>query len=292
MINGNVKKIKLKEGYEVYTRSVGKGKLPILLLHGGPGGCHECFEAMEKYMDLEKYTLIYYDQLGSYYSDPVEDDSLLTLERYVDEVEQVRAGLGLEYFALLGHSWGGMLAIEYALKYQNYGYLKGVIISNMTASNDSYEKGLSEVRKDMLEPEELAYIEAIEAKEDYDDKRYQEIIFQKLYPQCIFRGEEWPAFFAPEKMAHNVYNKFQGNNEFIVTGTLKSWDRWDDLKDISVKTMIIGAKYDTMSAKDKEEMASRIPNAELLICPKGSHFAFLDDVENYYPRLQKFLETI
>lgn len=292
MKEGIIKKIKLREGYEVYTRSVGKGKLPILLLHGGPGGCHECFEIMEKYMDLDKYTLIYYDQLGSYYSDPVEDDSLLTLERYVDEVEQVRDGLGLEYFVILGHSWGGMLAIEYALKYQKQGNLKGVVISNMTASNDSYEESIAEVRRRLLEPEELNYLESIEAKEDYDDKRYKEIVFGKLYSKCIFRGEEWPAFFAEEKMAYNVYNKFQGNNEFIVTGTLKSWDRWEDLKEISVKTLVIGAVHDTMSVEDKKEMARRIPEAKLLICPEGSHFAFWDDVKHYYSGLQEFLGNI
>lgn len=282
----------MEEGHEVYTRSVGNGKIPILLLHGGPGGCHECFEIMEQHMDLEKYTLIYYDQLGSYYSDPVEDDNLLTLERYVDEVEQVRAGLGLDRFVILGHSWGGMLAIEYALKYQENGYLKGSVISNMTASNDSYEKSIAEVRRRLLEPEELAYLESIEVKEDYDDKRYHEIVFGKLYLQCIFRREESPAFFAPEKMAHNVYNKFQGNNEFVVTGTLKTWDRWEDLKEISVKTLVIGAVHDTMSIEDKKEMARRIPEAKLLICPDGSHFAFWDDVQNYYRGLQEFLETI
>ena len=243
-------------------------------------------------MDLEKYTLIYYDQLGSYYSDTVEDETLLTLERYVDEVEQVRAGLGLERFAILGHSWGGMLAIEYALKYQNQGFLKGIVISNMTASNDSYEKSIAEVRRRLLEPEELTYLEAIEVKEDYDDKRYKEIVFEKLYSQCIFRGEEWPTFFETEKMAHNVYNKFQGNNEFIVTGTLKSWDRWENLKEIRVKALVIGATHDTMSVEDKKEMARRIPGAKLLICPEGSHFAFWDDVQNYYRGLQEFLETI
>jgi proline iminopeptidase len=285
-----MKMIKLREGYEVYTREVGTGPKKILLLHGGPGGCHECFEVMEAHMDLDKYTLIYYDQLGSHYSDDIDDESLLTLERYVDEVEQVRKELGLDDFILLGHSWGGMLAIEYALKYQDKGYLSHVIISNMTASNDAYEKSIAKVREKWLTEEELDYLKAIEEKGDYSDTRYSEIVYGKLYPNCIIRCEELPKFMSDDKLSKIVYNKFQGDNEFVVTGDLKDWDRFDDLHRIEVKTLVIGATYDTMSISDKKRMVELMPNAELMICKDGGHFAYWDDPVTYHEGLQRFLE--
>ena len=292
MKNGIVKRIKLKEGYEVYTNTVGHGKLPILLLHGGPGGCSECFEIMEEYLDLNQYSLIYYDQLGSYYSDSIEDENLLTLDRYVEEVEQVRQGLGLDRFVLLGHSWGGMLAVEYALKYRGLKALNGIVISNMTASNNSFEKSLAQRRKELLEPSELEYLEMIEAVGNYEDGRYKELVFGKLYSQCIFRGSELPRFLSEDKLARIVYKKFQGDNEFVVTGDLKDWDRWEDLKDIDVRTLVMGAQYDTMAVDDKKEMAGRIPNAELFICPDGSHFAYWDDSVNYFKGLNNFLDSL
>lgn len=287
-----IKRIQLREGYEVYTNTVGRGKTPILLLHGGPGGSSECFEIMEKHIDLEKYQLIYYDQLGSYRSDEITDKSLLTLERYVDEVEQVRAGLGLNNFILLGHSWGGMLCIEYALKYQKQGHLKGLVISNMTASNDAYEASIDKCRKRILSAEEFDYLKEIESRSDFSDSRYKEIVYGKLYPACIFRLDETPAFFDENKMARIVYETFQGDNEFVVTGTLKDWDRWSDLKDIYVDTLVIGAVHDTMSVEDKKKMTALLGNGQVHICPEGSHFAFWDDVAHYYSGLERFMESL
>ncbi len=292
MKTGLEKRIMLREGHEVYTRKIGNGDHVILLLHGGPGGCHECFEDMENHIDLEKYSLIFYDQLGSYYSDDITDKSLLTLERYVDEIDQVRQAWDLDQITLLGHSWGGMLCIEYALKYQEQGHLKAIVISNMTASNDSYEKSVMAIRNKLLSNEEADYMIEVETNENYSDERYKELVYGKLYPECICRLEQWPGFFADEKMARIVYEEFQGDNEFVVKGSIKNWDRWGDLENISVPSIVIGAVHDTMSTEDKEKMAELIPNSDLLICPNGSHFAFLDDPVNYFKGLETFLSKI
>ena len=107
--------------FKVWTKTVGNNpKIKVLLLHGGPGLTHECFESFDGYFPQESIEYIYYDQLGSYYSDQPNDNRLWTNERFVEEVEQVRKALKLDNtnFYLLGQSWGGILAMEYALKYQ------------------------------------------------------------------------------------------------------------------------------------------------------------------------------
>jgi proline iminopeptidase len=121
---GGVRLIPIDGGkYKVWTKKVGSGRIKVLTLHGGPGATHEYFECFEDFLPQQGIEFYYYDQLGSAYSDQPDDVSLWTIDRFREEVEQVRAALGLEDFYLLGHSWGGMLGIEYALKYQKH--LKG-----------------------------------------------------------------------------------------------------------------------------------------------------------------------
>src|SRR3984885_13606805 len=121
--------------YKVWTKRLGSGPIKVLLLHGGPGFSHEYLEAMESFLPEAGIEMYYYDQLGCNNSDHPGDASLWTLPRYLEEVEEVRRGLGLEQFVLYGHSWGGMLAIEYALNYPQH--LRALIISNMTAGVQS-----------------------------------------------------------------------------------------------------------------------------------------------------------
>jgi proline iminopeptidase len=143
-ITGGIKMIPIttpKGTFNVWTKRVGNNpKMKVLLLHGGPGGTHEFFENFDGYFPNEEIEYIYYDQLDSYYSDKPNDSSLWTIEHFVEEVEQVRKALNLneDNFYLLGQSWGIILAMEYALKYQDN--LKGLIISNMMASIPEYEK--------------------------------------------------------------------------------------------------------------------------------------------------------
>ena len=125
----------------------------MLLLHGGPGATHEYFEAADSYFPAASVEYYYYDQLGSAFSDQPKDESLWDLPRFVEEVEQVRSALGLnkDNFYLLGQSWGGMLAIEYALKYQQN--LKGLIISNMMASIPAYNEYANKVLMPAMSPD-------------------------------------------------------------------------------------------------------------------------------------------
>jgi proline iminopeptidase len=175
--------------YKVWTKKIGSGPVKVLLLHGGPGFSHEYLEALESFLPQAGIEMYYYDQLGCNNSDQPDDPELWTLDRYTTEVEEVRRGLGLEHFILYGHSWGGILAIEYALHHQQH--LRGLVISDMTAGIQSYLRRTDFIKR-QLPPDTLARLAALEAKEDYDSAEYQKIMMEDLYPKMICRVQPWP----------------------------------------------------------------------------------------------------
>ena len=285
-----VQRIEIDGGYRVWTRRVGHGPIVLLLLHGGPGCTHEYFECFESWLSPDEYTFYYYDQLGSFYSDQPEDASLWNVERFRDEVEQVRVALGLEQFYLFGNSWGGMLGIEYALRHQEH--LKGVIVSNMTASIASYVEYLGELR-DRMGPEKVATMKGYEAAGDYANAEYQDLLTE-LYNQHICRIVPWPEpvqrMFG--HMAAPVYNTMQGDNEFVVTGNFADWNRWADLHRITVPTLLSVGRHDSMNPADIGEMGRRIPNSRVSICENGSHLSMWDDAQTYFTALKDFLRDV
>jgi len=285
---GRSRTIAVDGRYNVWTRRVGDGEIKVLLLHGGPGCTHEYLEVFERHFPDAGIEFYYYDQLGSYYSDQPDDPSLWTVDRFREEVEQVRQALGLEHFYLYGQSWGGMLSIEYALKYQ--AHLAALVISNMTASIAAYEAGLKKLRAAIPEDVEQQ-LGRYEAAGDYDNPRYNEILIEHLYNKHLCRIVPWPEPMARmfAHLATPVYNTMQGPNEFVITGNFRHWDRWDDLGRIAVPTLLMVGRHDTMQPADIEEMGRRIPGARVAILENGSHCALWDDEEAYFDALIGFL---
>ncbi len=299
---GGIKMIPIttqKGTFNVWTKRVGNNpKMKVLLLHGGPGGTHEFFECFDGYLPNEEIEYIYYDQLDSYYSDKPNDSTLWTTEHFVEEVEQVRKALNLnkDNFYLLGQSWGGILAMEYALKYQDN--LKGLIISNMMASIPEYEKYAAEVLGPQLPPEVYKEIKEMEANNDFGNPKYAELVMQHYYTEHILRMplNEWPESInrAFNHLNPNIYVYMQGHSEFGVTGnaTLKGWDVSQELKTIKVPTLVIGATYDTMDPKYMEWMSKEFQNGRFLLCANGSHCSQYDDQKTYFTGLIKFIKDV
>lgn len=277
--------------YKVWTKKIGSGPVKVLLLHGGPGFTHEYLEAMESFLPQAGIEMYYYDQLGCGNSDQPDDPSLWTLPRYLEEVEEVRKGLGLDNFVLYGHSWGGVLGIEYALTHQRH--LRGLVISNMTAGMQSLLKHLDTI-KQQLPPASLAKLLALEAKEAYDAPEYEQIMMEDLYPKVICRTTPWPEPVERTFRHANqkIYNLMQGKSEFLMTGNLKDWERWDRLHEIKVKTLTMGAKYDEMNPEDIRKMASLMPRGRAVICEQGSHLSMWDAQADYFAHLLKFLKQV
>jgi proline iminopeptidase len=288
-----------KGTFKVWTKRVGNNPTKkVLLLHGGPGMTHELYSCFDGYLPQEEIEYIYYDQLGSYYSDQPDDLDLWTKERFVEEVEQVRVALGLDAsnFYLLGQSWGGMLAMEYALKYQDN--LKGLVISNMMSSIPEYNLYAQEVLGPQMDPAIYKEIKAMEDAADFGNPKYGELLFEHYYTEHVLRmpPDQWPeAVMRSLKHANNqVYVHMQGYSEFGITGdaTLKDWDIKDRLKEIKVPTLVIGARYDTMDPAHMEWMSKEVQDGRYLYCPEGSHLSQYDDQKTYMNGVIQFINDV
>lgn len=282
-----------KGTFHVWTKRIGNNPaVKVLLLHGGPGGAHDAFECFESFFPQEGIEFIYYDQLASGNSDNPNDTTLYDLSRYVDEVEQVRKALNLDKsnFFLLGHSWGGLLAMQYALAYQNN--LKGLIISNMMASCPEYGKYANEVLAKQMPPAVLDSIRMLEQKGDYQNPKYMELLVAHFYSQHVLRLPEWPepVMRMLNKMNNELYVSMQGPSEFGIAGKLANWDVSKELKNIAVPTLVIGATHDTMDPAYMEWMSREIPKAEFLLCANGSHLSMYDDQQTYMNGLIRFIK--
>jgi len=288
---GGAKMIPLDGGkYSVWTKRVGHGAAKMLTLHGGPGFPHDYLEPMEDFLPQNGIEVYYYDQLGVGNSDVPDDASLWTLDRYREEVEQVRKGLGLDRYILYGSSWGGLLAIEYALAHQDH--LKALIISDMTASIPSYEAYAQKLLA-ALSDEERATLKKYEDAGNYDAPEYQQVMFGKVYAQHLLRIDPWPepVMRAFKKFNAKIYNTMQGPNEFVISGNLKEWDRWNDLARIKVPTLIIAGRLGTMSPDDIRRMGKLIPNSRTILT-EGSHLEMYDAQEQYFRELVRFVKDV
>ncbi|MEE4260437.1 MAG: proline iminopeptidase-family hydrolase [Bacteroidales bacterium] len=302
ILTGGVKMIPIQTSageFKVWTKRTGNNpNIKVLILHGGPGASHqylECFDSFFPGAGIEYY---YYDQLESVRSDQPGDTSLWHLDRFVEEVEQVRVALGLnkDNFYLYGQSWGGILAIDYALRYQDN--MKALIISNMVSSIPDYVKYADEVLGPQLDPEVLSRIKELEANDDFLNPEYTELVSNHYYPEHILRMplDEWPEPVVRDFEQTNVefYTAMQGPSEFGCAGNprLEFWDRNDDLSKIKVPTLTIGAKYDTMDPEHMKWMASEVQHGRYLYCPEGSHLAMYDDQETYFEGLIRFIKDV
>ncbi|GAB4242709.1 MAG: proline-specific peptidase family protein [Saprospiraceae bacterium] len=302
MQTGGVKMIPISTpagDFKVWVQRFGNNpRIKILLLHGGPGATHEYFECVQSFFPREGFEFIYYDQLGSGNSDHPEGkgDVLWETSRFVEEVEQVRQALGLnkDNFYIIGSSWGGILGMEYALKYQQN--LKGLIITNMMASAIDYDNYANDVLANQMDPEVLKEIREIEANGDFDNPRYMELLIPNFYEEHVLRlpYEEWPepVLRSFAKMNPEVYVSMQGPSEFGISGKLEKWDIKDRLPEITVPTLTIGAAHDTMDPKHMEWMSTQVKNGRYLHCPKGSHLSMWDDQETWMNGVIQFIKDV
>ena len=283
--------------YRVWTKRCNSSPSKrLLLLHGGPGMTHEYFESFDTYFADGDIEYIYYDQLGSHNSDNPADRKFWTIERFVDEVDQVRKALGLDAsnFFLLGHSWGGVLAMEYALAHPEA--LKGLIISNMMADCVDYQRYADDVLGPQMESGVLARIKELEAAGQYESEEYEALLMPHHYEKHVLRRpmDQWPACVinALEHANKDLYVYMQGPSEFGISGVLATWDRSEDLQKIAVPTLVIGAEYDTMDPLYMKWMAQQIPRGSFLYCPEGSHMAMWDDAEVYHNGIRRFINSV
>ena len=282
--------------FEVWTRTAGDTSgLTVLVLHGGPGATHEYLLDLEQPLVDAGLGVVFYDQLGSFHSDQPDDPTLWEIPRFVDEVEQVRAALGLgpDRFVLYGQSWGGILALEYALAHQDA--LKGLVVSNMMASIPAYNEYAERVFFPEMGPDAIARIKELEAAGDTVNDEYEELLRPHYERHSLRRPmAEWPAHVVAgfEHINHDIYIPLQGPSELGASGKLVEWDRTADLHTITVPTLVIGAQHDTMDPDHLRWMAEQLPQGSHLHCPDGSHLAMVDDHDVYAAGLVDWLRSL
>jgi proline-specific peptidase len=275
-------------GGRVWYRSVGEGGTPLLCLHGGPGFTHYYLEPLEALADRRR--VIFYDQLGCGRSDRPDDPALWTVERFVEEVAQVRAALGLDRLHLFGSSWGGMLAMQYVLDRRPD--LDSLILCGSPASMIRWAQDCAELLA--AQPDEVRrVIGEHEAAGFTACPEYQAAILG-FYREHVCRLTPWPAGLERSfaEAGYAVYNHMNGPSEFTVTGTLKAWDIMDRLGEITVPALLVGGRYDECRPAHLEDMHRRIGGSQLAIIEDASHLCFAEQPQEFTGVVNSFLGRI
>jgi proline-specific peptidase len=272
-------------GGRVWYRSVGEGGTPLLCLHGGPGFTHNYLEPLELLADRRQ--VIFYDQLGCGRSDRPDDLSLWTVDRFVEELAQVRAALGLDRLHLFGSSWGGMLAMQYVLDRRPD--LVSLILCGSPASMIRWSRDCAELLAD--QPAKVReVIRQHEADGFTGCPEYQAAILG-FYREHVCRMSPWPAGLERSfaEAGYPVYNTMNGPSEFTVTGTLKTWDITGRLGEISVPTLLVGGRHDECRPAHLEDMHRRIAGSQLEIIEDASHLCFAEQPAVFTSLVNHFL---
>jgi proline-specific peptidase len=276
-------------GHETWFRAVGDGPgLPLLCLHGGPGSTHLSLTPLERLGDERRVVL--YDQLGSGNSSQPSDPSLWTVELFLAELENVRDALGLERVHLLGQSWGGQLAQEYALT-QPEGLASLVLSSTLSSAALWREESLrlrAALPAEIREP-----LDAHEAAGTTDDPEYEAAIFEFLH-RHLCRLDPWPPMVEEAVRAINleVFTTMWGPSEAHPTGVLADWDVTSRLGEIRVPALVLCGRHDEATPLQAETIAQGLPDAELVIFEESAHMAVVEQTEHYLATVRAFLGRV
>jgi proline-specific peptidase len=282
------------KGLETWYRIVGdreeSGKLPLLLLHGGPGAPHDYLDSLEAVAETGRRA-IFYDQLGCGNSSR-SDESLWNVATFVEEVGAVREALGLERTHLFGSSWGGMLAMEYALTRPNG--LASLVLSSSPASIPLWAEETGRLRAE-LPADVQRVLDEHEAAGTAESPEYETAMLE-FYRRHVCRCDPWPdgvaLTFSKLVASPDVYLHMQGPNEFVITGTLSDWDVTGRLGEIDVPTLITTGRHDECTPRQAENVHRGIPGSEWVVFENSSHMQFVEEPERYLEVLDDFLTRV
>jgi proline iminopeptidase len=275
-------------GFKLFYRSFGAGDNVLLCLHGGPGMPHYYLLSLAKLAD-SNLRVVFYDQLGVGGSEKPEDTSLFNIERGAEEVEGVRKALGLGRIYLFGSSYGGALALQYALKYQQH--IKKLIVASGLAS-------VSETVAEMTRLKTLLPKEVQEVMEKYEEKwaflhpEYVKAV-ELYYHNFLCRLPQWPeeVIRTVNELSVPVYFTQNGPNEFTIIGTWKGWDITARLPEIKVPTLVTVGRYDEITPKVAETIHHGISGSVLKVFENSAHLTMWDEEEEYLRTVRAFIES-
>jgi L-proline amide hydrolase len=280
-------------GYRTWYRIVGEQgdaeRLPLVTLHGGPGGAHDYLEPLAG-LAHDGRRVILYDQLGCGRSDTPDDPSLWTVELFVDELNTLRSELGLDRIHLFGSSWGGMLGMEYALT-QPPG-LESLVVASSPASMRQWVAEANRLRGEL--PGEIQETLARHEQAGTTDHPEYEEAAGVFYKRHVCRAEEWPDYVnrSMEQIANQVYLTMNGPSEFHVVGTLKDWDIRHRLGEIRVPTLVTSGRHDEATPEIATTVRDGIPGAEWICFEHSSHMAHVEETALYLEVLDDWMTRV
>ena len=276
-------------GHKTWYRAAGdlaSDAVPLLALHGGPGSTHHYFAPLERLAGERPVVL--YDQLGCGGSDRPQDVEW-SVEVFRDEVDAVRAQLGLERIHLLGTSWGGMLALEHV--FAGADGIVSLILSSTLASIDQWAAEQM-VLRNALPPEVVEVLDRHERAGTYDDPEYQRAL-EAYNARHFYRGprprEELDRMDAEK--AKDVYVAMQGPNEWTPTGALRGWDVRDRLGEIDVPTLVIRGRHDMCTDAVAATLVAGISGAHEVVLDESSHTPVLEETDRYLDAVGDFMRA-
>ena len=275
------------DGHRVVAYDHGEGDDVLLLLNGGPGLPCDYLRDAHTFLVDHGLRVVAFDQLGCGASDRPDDPALWSISRYVGEVEAVRQALDLGRVTLLGHSWGGWLAIEYTLTHPDA--VRSLILADTAGDLPHLMSELHRLREE-LAPGTDARMRALEAEGRFDDPDYVAMI-DALNDRHVFRGAEIPAPLARSLADWNMapYRAMQGPNEFLYVGNLRNWRRLADMSRIRVPTLVYCGRLDEQTPDCAMRMVERLPFVEFHIFEQSSHMPFYEEPEAYDALIIDFL---
>ena len=277
------------EGGTVRYRILGEGERTLVLLHGGPGAGSLYLKPLERLAGADR-RVVFYDQLGCCESDRPDDPSLWRADRFVDELEALRAHLGLTGFDLYGHSWGGMLATDYALGYQEH--LRSLVLASTIADAPLLIREMARLLEAF--PQEIRdTLRRHEEAGTTDSGEYWDAILE-VYKVHLIRLDPWPpeAWKTFEDFAMDVYVPMWGPSEFCYDGNLFDWDRVERLHEIGVPTLITVGEHDELTPACSEQIHERLPDSRLAVFPGCSHWTFWEAPDRYIQAVDAFLRSV
>jgi proline-specific peptidase len=280
-------------GYRTWYKVVGElharsRRLPLIVLHGGPGVPHDYLEDLARLADGGR-PVVFYDQIGCGRSDHPDDAALWTMATYVDEVAAVRDALGLDRVHLFGHSWGGWLALEYALGRPSG--LASLVLASTCSSLPAFAAQTQRL-KESLPAEIRETIDLHEADGTTGDPAYEKAAMA-YYSQWICRLDPYPDHVMRSfaNFSGDVYGAMQGP-EWNVTGNLKDWDVSARLCELGMPVLVTSGRYDEMTPALVQPLVERIPNAEYVLFENSAHLAMVEEPDHYRETLQSFLTRV
>lgn len=286
-------------GVLIYYMIVGKGE-PLMVVHGGPGASHDYF--LPYLLPLARSNrLIFIDERGSGRSEKLEDTGKYTVGNMVEDVEAVREALGLGKVNLLGHSYGGVLAQAYALKYQKN--LNHLILGSTFASTSAMNQVLAREKQNM-DPEARQKLQAFEDAglfgkgKPWERNRYPNdyaiFAWGDGYFPFLYQNRPDPNY---DPLAGNtstswdLYREMWGSHgEFIIDGNLKSVEYTDQLATIKVPTLVMCGDHDESDPSLSRAMHDKIAGSKLVIFPRSGHMTFVDQPDMFIKTVNDFLK--